>query len=401
MPGHEIIGEEEREEILDVLSRKVLFRYEFDAQREGVYKVEAFEREFARYCGVRHALAVSSGTAALRVALAALGIGPGDEVITQGFTFVATWEAILDAGALPVFAEIDETLCLDPNDLEARITPRTRAVIPVHMCGAQARVEEIVSIADRRGVAVIEDTAQSCGGRLGERALGSFGALGTFSFDSVKTLTTGEGGMVVTDDEELYLRASEFHDHGHDHDPTVGRGLEKRRFIGFNYRMMELQGALGLAQLRKLEPVILPRQRENKRILREALERHAGIAFRDLPDPAGDSATFLIFFLPTAEQARAFHRVMTDEGAGAVYWHDNLWHTYEQWEHLLEGKTALTGGWPFRSPEGALRCEFDPGALPGTAEILSRALTIPIQIQMDEQLPVLIKAIDKAAGAVL
>jgi len=401
MPGHEIIGEEEQREVLDVLSRKVLFRYEFDAQREGVYKVETFEREFARYSGSRHALAVSSGTAALRVALAALGVGPGDEVITQGFTFVATWEAILDAGALPVFAEIDETLCLDPNDLEARITPRTRAVIPVHMCGGQARVEEIVSAAGRHGVPVIEDTAQSCGGRLGERALGSFGALGTFSFDSVKTLTTGEGGMVITDDEELYLRASEYHDHGHDHDPSVGRGLEKRRFFGFNHRMMELQGALGLAQLRKLEPVILPRQRRNKRVLREALEKHDGITFRDLPDPGGDSATFLVFFLPTAGKARAFNRVLSDEGAGAVYWHDNLWHAYGQWEHLLEGRTPLSGGWPFRSSDGSHRCRFDPGALPRTAGILSRALALPVGIHMDEQLPVLIRAIDRAAGAVL
>lgn len=401
MPGHEIIGEEEQKEVLDVLSRKVLFRYEFDAQREGVYKVETFEREFARYCGARHALAVSSGTAALRVALAALGVGPGDEVITQGFTFVATWEAILDAGALPVFAEIDETLCLDPNDLEAHITPRTRAVIPVHMCGGQARVEEIVAAAGRHGVPVIEDTAQSCGGRLGQRALGSFGALGTFSFDSVKTLTTGEGGMVITDDEELYLRASEYHDHGHDHDPSVGRGLEKRRFFGFNYRMMELQGALGLAQLRKLEPAILPRQRRNKRVLRETLEKHDGITFRDLPDPDGDSATFLVFFLPTAEKARAFNRVLSDEGAGAVYWHDNLWHAYGQWEHLLEGRTPLSGGWPFRSPGGSHRCGFDPEALPRTAGILSRALTLPIRIHMDQQLPVLIRAIDKAACAVL
>ena len=146
MPGFEIIGEEEREEILDVLSRKMLFRYEFDEQRKGIYKVDAFEDAFAAYCGVQHALAVSSGTAALRVALAAAGISPGDEVITQGFTFVATWETILDAGAIPVFAEIDDTLCLDPDDLEKKITPRTRAVIPVHMCGAQARITEIVRV---------------------------------------------------------------------------------------------------------------------------------------------------------------------------------------------------------------------------------------------------------------
>jgi 8-amino-3,8-dideoxy-alpha-D-manno-octulosonate transaminase len=401
MPGHEIIGEEEQKEILDVLSRKVLFRYEFDGQRQGVYKVHEFEEAFAEYCGVKHALAVSSGTAALRVALASLGVGPGDEVITQGFTFVATWEAILDAGAIPVFAEMDNSLCLDPQDLESRITPRTKAIIPVHMCGGQARIHEILSVAEGRGIPVIEDTAQSCGGRIRGKALGSFGATGTFSFDSVKTLTTGEGGMVVTNDSELYVRASEYHDHGHDHDPTVGRGLEKRSFIGFNYRMMELQGALGLAQLRKLESTILPRQRENKRTIKDALAGIDGISFRDFPDPEGDSATFLVFFLPDEDKAKHFNSILAREGAGAVYWYDNTWHYYDKWEHLLEGKSLLNGGWPFKTPTGDERCSFPFGALPKTGEILSKTLTIPIQIHMDDQIPVIIHAIEAAAKEVL
>ena len=299
MPGYEIIDEEEKKEVLDVLSRKILLRYEFDHERNGIYKVEAFEKAFARYCQVKHALAVSSGTAALRVALAALGVGPGDEVITPGFTFVATWESILDAGALPVFSEIDDTLCLDPQDLAKKITPRTKAIIPVHMCGAQARMKEIMEIAISHNIPVIEDTAQSCGGRLDGKALGTFGQLGTFSFDSVKTITTGEGGMIITDDKELYINASEYHDHGHDHDPTVGRGLEKRRFIGFNYRMMELQGALGLAQLGKLDSNILRKQRENKQVLKDKLADMRGITFRNILDPQGDTATFLIFFFPS------------------------------------------------------------------------------------------------------
>jgi len=374
---------------------------EFHKQRQGVYKVEEFEREFARYTGVSHALAVSSGTAALKVALAALGLGPGDEVITQGFTFVATWEAILDAGAVPVFAEIDDTLCMDPSDLEAKITPRTKAVIPVHMCGGQARIHEIASVARGRGIPVVEDTAQSCGARIQGKALGSFGSLGTFSFDSVKTMTTGEGGMVITDDHELYTRASEYHDHGHDHDPDLPRGLEKRRFIGFNYRMMELQGALGLAQLRKLDPVILKRQRENKRVIKDALAGHDALTFRNLPDPEGDSATFIVFFLPTMEQAREFNRVLADEGAGAVYWYENLWHYYEEWEHLLQGKTPIVNQWPFKTAEGIPRCTFKAGHLPGTTELLSRALTFPIHIYMDEQIPVILAAIEKAAKAVL
>jgi len=400
MPGFEIIGEEEKEQILEVLSRKVLFRYGFDQQREGDYKVASFERAFAEYCGVSHALAVSSGTAALRVALAALGVGPGDEVITQGFTFVATWEAILDAGAIPVFAEVDDTLCLDPSDLENRISSRTKAIIAVHMCGAQAHITEIVEKAAEHHLPVIEDTAQSCGGTLKGKRLGSFGRIGAFSFDAVKTLTTGEGGMVITDDEGLYIRASEYHDHGHDHNPEVDRGGEKRNFIGVNYRMMELQGALGLAQLGKLEKVTLPRQRENKRRIREVLEKIDQITFRTVPDPEGDIATFLIFSLPTAQKAKAFNQVMAQEGCGAVYWYENTWHYYDEWEHLLGGKSCLPSGYPFKDPSGGIRCGYQKGALPKTAEILSRTLTIPINIYMDEQIPKIQKAIEKAARAI-
>lgn len=400
MPGFEILGDEEKNEILDVLSRKVLLRYEFDEQRQGIYKVEAFENAFSQYCGVNHALAVSSGTAAVRVALAALGIGAGDEVITQGFTFVATWEAILDAGAIPVFAEVDETLCLDPKDIENKITPRTKAIIPVHMCGAQANIVEIIKIADKHGIPVIEDTAQATGGKLNGKALGSFGKFGTFSFDSVKTITTGEGGMIITNDKDLYINASEYHDHGHDHDPTVGRGLEKRRFIGFNYRMMELQGALGLAQLSKLDTVILPKQKENKARIKEALSKIDQISFRKILDDEGDSATFLIFNLPTPEKTIAFQKAMAEEGAAPVYWYDNTWHYYGEWEHLLEGKSILSSGHPFKMQNGDERCAFPKDALPKTAELLSCALTLQISINMDDQIPNIIKAIEKASKAI-
>ena len=400
MPGYEVIGEEEKQEVLEVLSRKVLFRYGFDEQREGVFKVKAFEEAFARSCGVKHALAVSSGTAALRVALAALGISPGDEVITPGFTFVATWETILDAGAIPVFAEIDDTLCLDPRDLARRITPRTKAVLPVHMCGSMARIEEIVRVAGENQIPVIEDTAQSCGGKWKGKALGAFGKMGTFSFDSVKTLTTGEGGMVITDDEDLYVQASEYHDHGHDHDPAVPRGLEKRRFIGLNFRMMELQGAIGLAQLKKLDAIILPKQRENKARIREALSRIDGISFRDYPDPAGDTATFLTFLLPTADKARAFNQALAKEGAGAIYWYENTWHYYEQWEHLLEGKSYTRTGHPFRDEEGAPRCRYGREDLPKTADLLSRTLSFAINVHMEERIPKIIRAVEKAGRAV-
>ena len=400
MPGYEIIGEEEKKEILEVLTNKIVFRYGFDAERKGVYKVAAFEKEFAGYCGVDHALAVSSGTAALRVALAALGISPGDEVITQGFTFVATWETIFDAGAIPVFAELDETLCLDPADVAKKITSRTKAIIPVHMCGAQARITEIVKLADQHKIPVIEDTAQSCGGRLHGKALGTFGKMGCFSFDSVKTMTAGEGGMVITHDRDLYTKVAEYHDHGHDHNPKVTRGLEKRSFIGMNYRMSELQGAVALAQFRKLESIILPAQRKNKAKIKQALSKIDQIAFRDIPDPEGDTATFITFFLPTAQKARAFNKAMAEGGAGAIYWYENYWHYYERWEHLLEGKSLMRTGYPFRTESGQVRRRYAKDALPKTAEILSRTLSIAINIHMDQQIPKILSAIERAAKAI-
>jgi 8-amino-3,8-dideoxy-alpha-D-manno-octulosonate transaminase len=264
------------------------------------------------------------------------------------------------------------------------------------MCGAQARIKEIMDIGNRHHIPVIEDTAQSCGGSLNGRGLGTFGRLGTFSFDSVKTITTGEGGMVITSDRDIYLNASEYHDHGHDHDPEQPRGMEKRRFIGFNYRMMELQGAIGLAQLEKLDRLILPKQRENKKQIKDALSKFEPISFRHLPDPEGDTATFLIFFLPDVKKTRAFQKILAEGKAPHVYWYENTWHYYEQWEHLLKQKSLLNCGYPFKDGKGANRASYNPKDLPLTAEILSKALTIPININMDDQLPIILKAIEKA-----
>ncbi len=382
MPGFEVFGEEEKQQALEVLDTGVLFRYEFGEQRRGVYKVREFEKAFCRYTGAAHAQAVTSGTAALKVALAALGVGVGDEVITQGFTFVATWEAILDVGALPVFTEVDETLNMDPADLETKITDRTRAIIPVHMLGAQARIREIKQIADQHGIPVIEDTAQAAGARLDGRHLGTFGAIGTFSFDSVKTMTTGEGGMCITNDGELWRNMSEYHDHGHDHVVNPGgRGGEGRRFFGFNYRMMELQGAIGLAQLAKLDAMVAA-QKKNKAILREAAAEIPGVTFRTLLDEDGDSATFLAFMLPDSEQAAAVNAILRDEGVGAINFGENTWHFYPRWEHLAAGRTLCHSGWPF-SAHGKRRVVYDPDALPVSAALMSRTLVYQVPVRMD------------------
>jgi 8-amino-3,8-dideoxy-alpha-D-manno-octulosonate transaminase len=384
MPGFEIFGEEEKKEIMDVLDTGVLFRYEFNEQRNGVFKVREFEEKFAQHCGSSHAQAVTSGTAALKVALKALGVGPGDEVITQGFTFVATWEAILEVGALPVFTEVDETLNMDPEDLKKKITSKTKCIIPVHMLGAQAKIEEIVKIAAQHGLQVIEDTAQAVGGRIKGKHLGSFGTCGTFSFDSVKTMTTGEGGMVITDDIELWRAMSEYHDHGHDHKVNPGtRGGEGRRFVGFNYRMMELQGAIGLAQLAKLDTIVAAQQK-NKSVLKEAAAGIPGVAFRELVDEQGDSATFLTFSMQDRAHCQRVNKLLKDEGQGAINFAENTWHFYPKWEHLLEGKTLTKSGYPFAEPGGKRRIVYDPLVLPQSSALLERTLVYPVSIKMSE-----------------
>jgi len=398
MPGFEVFGKEEEKEIQDVLKTGVLFRYEFANERQGVYKVRTFEEKFAAFCGASFAQAVTSGTAALKVALAALGIGPGDEVITQSFTFVATWEAILEVGAIPVFAEVDATMNMDPRDLEKKITANTRCIIPVHMLGAQARIEEIIAIAKKHGIPVLEDTAQSAGGRLKGKHLGTFGVCGTFSFDSVKTMTTGEGGMIITNDGELWRKMSEYHDHGHDHVPNPGgRGGEKRRFIGSNYRMMEIQGAIGLAQLAKLDPVIVAGQKKNKAALKEAAAVLPGIQFREILDEAGDSATHLCFFLDSAEHCQRVNQALAAAGCAATYFGANTWHYYPKWEHLLAGATVSRNGWPLAA-HGKRRVIYDPAVLPQSADYIERCLGFQIPVKLsDERLGQMREALKKAA----
>jgi len=398
MPGFEIFGAEEKQEIMEVLETGVLFRYEFPEQRKGIYKVRSFEEKFAAYCGAGHAQAVTSGTAALKVALAVLGVGPGDEVITQGFTFVATWEAILDIGAVPVFTEVDETLNMDPADLEKKISERTRVIIPVHMMGAAARIEEIKAIADRRGIPVLEDTAQAAGASLRGRRLGSFGACGTFSFDPVKTMTTGEGGMIITNDATLWRQMSEYHDHGHDHAVNPGgRGGEGRSFVGFNYRMMELQGAIGLAQLAKLDDIVASQQK-NKAAMKEIVARLPGVTFRAILDEAGDNASFLAFFLPDRDRAQAVKKTLAENGAPAICFAENTWHYYPKWEHLLAGATLARSGWPFSEPGGKRRVVYDPAALPASAALMDRLLVYPVPIRLAaERLGQIAAAVDKAA----
>jgi len=395
MPGFEVLGQEERREILEVLDKGVLFRYEFGPERGEQWKVRQFEEALAAYTGAGQALAVSSGTAALKVALAGLGLGPGDEVICPGFTFVATWESVLEMGAEPVFAEVDETLGLDPKRLEEKITDRTRAIALVHMCGGQADVEAVAKLAKKHNLLLLEDTAQSMGGRIRGRHLGTWGDCAILSFDAVKTLTCGEGGAIITSDPERWRTMSEYHDHGHDHRP-VGRGNEGRRFIGANYRMNELQGALGLAQLRKLDQM-LEAQRGHKARLKAALAKVPGVSFRRLLDEAGDTATFITWFHDSAEAADRFNAGLKEAGCPAIPWYHNTWHYYRRWEHLHQGKTCRRSGWPFVRPDGR-RLEYRPEALPASDALMARVLSWQIMVKMsDERLAQIEAAVAQAA----
>jgi len=333
MPGFEIFGEEERKEVNEVLETGVLFRYGFGPARKGRFKAMTFEKEFAARLGSGYAHLCSSGTAALSIALASCGIGAGDEVVVPPFTFIATIEAILNAGAIPVFSEIDDTLCLDPKAIKSVLTSKTRAVLPVHMCGAMADIERIKELCSREGLILIEDACQSLGGSFRGKALGTFGSMGCFSFDYVKTITCGEGGAVITDDRDLYLNADAYSDHGHDH---IGddRGLEDHPILGANYRISELNAAVGIAQLGKLD-YILETQRRHKKTIKDAISGISGINFRNLPDEHGDSATFLCFLLPDEGKARRAVKELGKAGVdGCFYWYDNKWHYIRQWDHL-------------------------------------------------------------------
>jgi 8-amino-3,8-dideoxy-alpha-D-manno-octulosonate transaminase len=399
MAGAELIGKEEIQEILEVMETGVLMRYGFDKERKGVFKVRQFEQEFAAYCGAKYALGVTSGSCALKVALTAMDICPGDEVIVPAFTFLATYEAVLECGAIPVMADIDATLNIDPAAVEKRITPATKAIIPVHMCGAGAHIDKIMDLAKSYSLQVLEDNAQGCGGSFKGKKLGTFGHMGIFSFDYYKTLTTGEGGMVVSDDKRLYDRAEEYHDHGHDHNPKVSRAMEGRTILGFNYRMNELQGALGLAQLRKLDWLIAE-QKKNKQLIKDELAAVPGVQFREIPDPAGDTATFLAFNFPDSATAAAFQKALGENGVDTVCFKNNLWHYVPNWEHFQAWSTANSQRFPFTNPLYRGKIDYGRHLIPQAEDILGRTLVMGISVKMSEERLAGVKtAIEKAAEA--
>ena len=370
MPGFEVIGKEEFAEIKHLFeASKILFRHSFDYLRNDIYKVKEFEEAFAKRMKVPCALGVTSGTAALRVALAALDIKKDDEVITQSFTFVATVEAIIESRALPVITEIDETLNMDPVDLEQNITEKTKAIIVVHMLGVPARLEEIKEIADQHDIPIIEDTAWGCGGYYDDIPLGTYGDIGTYSFDFAKTMTTGEGGMVVFKDKNLYEKAAAWHDHGHENNPDLPRWEDSRSSSGFNYRMNEMQGAVGLAQLKKRDYVV-EEQRKNADLIQESIS-DLPIEMRTIPDGSFETADALVFLVDSNQTARRCRDALLEAGLGTKILPEAItWHFAGTWGHMPEleekyGNDLIA-------------------AFPKSIYLLNRAVSLPVSINMTE-----------------
>ena len=392
-PGGMRIGVEEEQAVLDVLRSKRLFR--FYGPYSGGSKVDEFEKAFAAYMKTGHAVAVSSGSASLVCGLAALGIGPGDEVIIPAYTWIASAGAVMAVGAVPILAEIDQSLTLDVADVASKITSRTKAIMPVHMRGAPCQMHRIAGLAQSRGVKVLEDVAQAAGGSFCGKLLGSIGDVGAFSFQFNKIITCGEGGIAITNDAELYQRIVMYHD-------VVGglrNGIAKEKILnGQNFRMAELQGAIMLVQLCRLDG-LLTDLRRRKATLKYAIQEMAGrkgVSFRTLNDEFGDTATSLVFFAPTALHAFRIALALNAEGVNAFVMYQPAhvdYHVYAHWIPVMEKHTWSENGGPWRWHGGDVKYSRD--MCPRSLDLLSRAVHLDISPDMT------VLNVEELAGAIL
>ncbi|MBE7041620.1 MAG: DegT/DnrJ/EryC1/StrS family aminotransferase [Clostridia bacterium] len=364
-PGSFVFGDEERKEVMDVLEGRYLFRYGA-ADAEGyTHKVVDFEDELKKVMGAKYAVATTSGTCSLLASLAALGIGAGDEVIVPGYTFIASISTIMLAGAIPVLAEIDESLTIDVTKIESLITPKTKAILPVHMLGNPCNLDAIMEIAKKHNLYVLEDCCQAVGASYKGKRVGTYGNIGAFSLNVFKTISTGDGGAVITNDENLYERAFGYHDQGHKPN-RLGVEVGNRSIIGMNMRMNELTGAVALAQTRKLDE-ILETLRYKKKMLKDLLSDLPHISFRKINDE-GECATLLTILFDTKELAEAFCE--KTGGRPIAY---SGWHVYNNMEQVLEKKMPA----PTNNVNDRV---YTKGMLPQTDDILGRAVNISVGV---------------------
>lgn len=383
-PGIHHMDSEEEEAVLRVLRARSLFRY-YGINLQG--EAAAFEQEFARFVGVDHAVAVSSGTAALHVALGALGVGPGQEVIVPAYLWVSVAAAVVNLGGIPVVADIDETFCLDPAAVERAITPRTSGIILVHMSGAPGDAPALRKVADRHKLFLLEDCAQCAGGAIRGRRVGSFGDMAIYSFQMNKNMTSGEGGCVVTRDARLRQRAVACHDLGYARDANGRLTFEDPTLClwGLGCRIDEMRAAILRVQLRKL-PRIIGAMRASKYRIREAIAGFKGVSLRRIQDPEGDTGCFLITTYPDAETALAVSEGLRREGiatfpqglSNVVMTRWGL-HLYYNIASLVRRTSRSRAGEPWSLELNASsRCEYGKGACPVADSLFERSIIIPI-----------------------
>jgi dTDP-4-amino-4,6-dideoxygalactose transaminase len=372
-PGSYVLGEEEKKELLDVMESGGLFRYGVPGVDGFKHKVASFEKEMAEKIGVKHTIATSSGTGSLLCCLAALGIGAGDEVIVPGYTFIASISSIILSNAIPVLAEIDKSLTIDPNKIEELITERTKAIMPVHMLGNPCDLDPIVEIAKKHNLSIIEDCCQAFGAFYKGRRIGTYGDIAAFSLNVFKTITAGDGGAVATNDDNLYERAFGFHDQGHK-PSRMGVEVGNRSIVGMNLRMNELTGAVSLAQLRKLD-VILAKLKEKKSRLKNLLGNLPHVEYRKLNDEQGECATLLTMIFDTKENAEKFCEAV--DSKPIAY---SGWHVYNNMEQVLNKVTGARANCPYDCPKYPCGREYKKNMLPQTDDILSRAANISVGV---------------------
>ena len=335
MPGNELIGREELKEINKIFKKSdgVLFAHGFEKRRKNIFKVRNFENDLKKYFKSKFVLCVTSGTAAIKIALKACGVKPGDEVITQAFNFIATVEAILDVGAIPIVTNIDRTLNMCPIDLKKKITKKTKAVIPVHMLGFSSNIGIIERICKKKNIKLIEDNCESIGAKYKNKFLGNFGNVGVMSFDFGKNITTGEGGCILTNDKKIFKYCNEYHDHGHELNPKFSRGMDTVSNPGFNYRMTELQAAVGIAQLKKLN-FILNENKKRYQILFDILKKKFSIRYK-LTKSSSSMDTFM-FKVSNQKLRLKIVKFLRGSGPGIKNVPDAIrWHFASYWTHAI------------------------------------------------------------------
>lgn len=372
--GPQFFDDQERQALMEVMDQRSPFRYWGPGRP---VKVQRFEERFASHMGTRFALGVTSGTAALDCAIAALGVGPGDEVIVPAYTWWSDYTCVVHSGALPVFAEVDRTLNLDPLDFERKITPRTKAVIAVHLLGGPCDMDPLMEVARRRGVKVVEDCAQCVGGSHRDRKLGSIGDVGIYSFQINKMITSGEGGALVTSDALLYERAVRFHDMGTIRSlflERIGGPSQVPTFAGENFRMSELTGAVLGAQLSKLDTMVA-QLRRNASAIYQGIQDLPGIRLRKRPDPEGDIGYSVFFEMPDRPARDRCIAALRRRGVPASTLSGSVLLPVEE---SVVNKRARHREWPsFNSPEGR-GIQYGPECCRQTLEIFDRFVQVRV-----------------------